>query len=191
VSRLRVRVKANMALAMCLLLAPPVNLKRHKDLPPLPPSSYKPVTEFDPKRDPEQDLKDAIVEAKHTKRRILLEVGGDWSLWSHIMDNAFESHADLRDFRAHNYVTVKVYYGRENSNEKFLRQFPRIPDYPHFFVLDSSGKFFHSQSTHKFENGRVHNVRKIDAFLKKWAPDSPSGMTPDPPPPTNPHKHTR
>jgi hypothetical protein len=191
VSRSRAKVKSHMALAMCFFMAAPINLKRHKDPPPLSPSSYKPVTEFDAKRDPAQDLKDAIVEAQQTKRRILLEVGGDWSLWSHIMDNAFASHADLRDFRARSYVTVKVYFGKENGNEKFLGQFPRVPDCPHFFVLDSDGKFLHSQGTHGFESGRIYNVRKLDAFLRKWAPGSPKGMTPDPPAPATLHKHAR
>lgn len=189
--RSRAEAPANLALAVCLFLAAPINLKRHQPLPPLPPSSYKPVNEFNPKRDPAQDLKDAIVEAKRTKRRILLEVGGDWSFWSNVMDSTFESHPDLQDFRMHNYVTVKVYFGTANANEKFLEQFPRIPDYPHFFVLDSDGKFFHSQRTHKFEEGRIYSVRKIDAFLKKWAPGSPSGMTPDSPQTTTAHKHAR
>ena len=185
------KVKANVVLALCLFMASPIDLKRHKALPPLPPSNYKPVTEFDPKRDAAQDLKDAIAEAKQTQRRILLEVGGDWSLWSNIMDNTFETHHNLTDFRDHNYVTVKIYFGKENDNAKFLGQFPRVPDYPHFFVLESDGKFFHSQDTHAFESGRTYNAGKIDAFLRKWAPGSPKGMTPDPPEPTIPRKHAR
>jgi hypothetical protein len=185
------RVQANVALALCLLVVVPMSPKRHKTPPPEPPSSYKPVTEFDAARDPARDLDEAVTEATKTKRRILLEVGGNWSLWSHIMDNAFDSHPDLREFRESHYVTMKVYFGKDNANAKFLGQFPRIPDYPHFFVLDSNGKFFHSQGTHGFESGRTYRANKIETFLKKWALGSPGGMTPDAPEPTTPRKHAR
>ena len=132
-----------------------------------------------------------MAEARVTKRRILLEVGGDWSMWCHIMDNVFENHPDLRDFRAHNYVTVKVYYGRDNPNQSFLGKYPAILYYPHFFVLDSNGRFFHSQTTHRFESGGNYNAKKVEAFLRKWAPGSPKGMTPDPPPVTPARKYGR
>lgn len=64
-------------------------------------------------------------------------------------------------------MTVKVNYSTENPNQEFLSHYPKIPDYPHFFVLDSKGTLLLSQPTHKFEHGRTYNAGKIEDFLKK------------------------
>jgi hypothetical protein len=65
--------------------------------------------------------------------------------------------------------TLKVNYSKENPNETFLSHYPKIADYPHFFVLDSKGVLLHSQPTRGFEHGKKYNAGKIDAFLTKWA----------------------
>ena len=69
-----------------------------------------------------------------------------------------------------NFVVVKVNYSKENKNEKFLSQYPKIPGYPHLFVLESTGKFLHSQGSGDLESGDHHDHDKVFEFLKKWAP---------------------
>ena len=152
---------------ICMLAVLPVAPKHVRK--PLPPSDYKPVTMYDDKRDPAQDLQAALQEAARTKRKVLLEVGGDWCIWCHIMDNLFDSHPGLKSFRDEHYVRVKISFSKENPNDKFLSHYPAIPRYPHFFVLDSAGKLVCSQDTGKFEHGRSYNVKKVSAFLKKYA----------------------
>jgi thiol:disulfide interchange protein len=177
---MRATVRPSLALGVCLLMMVPVFPKReHKPLPP--PSSYKPVNVYDPARDPAKDIKDAIAEATQSKRRILLEVGGDWCIWCHIMDNLFEGHSKLAKLRDTHYVRVKVFYGEENANRDFLAQYPRILDYPHFFVLDSDGTFLHSQGTHSFEHGKTYNETKVSWFLRKWELGSWRRVSPDSP----------
>jgi hypothetical protein len=68
---------------------------------------------------------------------------------------------------------VKINYSPENKNQKVLRQFPKIPGYPHFFVLDGNGKLLHSQNTGELESGKHHDREKVFAFLRKWALPSP------------------
>jgi thiol:disulfide interchange protein len=161
------KMKAIAALGVCLLVAISASAKHpHKAPPPAPP---KPVATYDAARDPAKDLQSAIAEATRTKKRILLEVGGDWCVYCNIMDETFASHPQLRKVRDTNYVTLKVNFSKENPNEAFLSHYPKIADYPHFFVLDSKGAFLLSQPTHKFEHGKSYNVSKIDAFLKKSA----------------------
>jgi thioredoxin-related protein len=135
---------------------------------PSPPNS-RAASGFDASRDPAKDLKVAIAEASRTNKRILLEVGGDWCVYCSIMDTTFQSHPELRKVLDTRYVTVKINYSKENPNEAFLSQYPRIPDYPHFFVLDSNGDLLRSQPTHAFEHGKTYNAGKIDAFLKKYS----------------------
>jgi thiol:disulfide interchange protein len=166
VSEPGMKVKAIAALGVCLLVAISASAKHpHKAPPPAPPKNAT----YDAARDPAKDLQNAIAEATRTKKRILLEVGGDWCVYCNIMDETFESHPQLRKVRDTNYVTLKVNFSKENPNEAFLSHYPKIADYPHFFVLDSKGAFLFSQPTHKFEHGKSYNVSKIDAFLKKSA----------------------
>ena len=163
----RVTVKSSAALVLCLLVSIPVSAKKGpKSPPPAPPKNN---SGYDVSRDPAKDLQDAIALATKTNKRILMEVGGDWSVYCNMMDATFQGHPQLRrEIDAH-YVTLKVNYSKENPNQAFLSKYPGIPDYPHFFVLDSKGALLHSQPTHSFEHGKNYNVGKIDGFLKKWA----------------------
>jgi thiol:disulfide interchange protein len=163
----RVTKKSSAALAVCLLIAITASAKHNQKNPP--PAPPKAAATYDESRDPAKDLQDTIALATKTNKRILLEVGGDWCVYCNIMDQTFDSHPNLRKARDTNYVTLKVNYSKENPNEAFLSQYPKIADYPHFFVLDSKGVLLHSQPTHPFEHGKKYNTGKIDAFLTKWA----------------------
>ncbi len=127
------------------------------------------VQKFDPSRDPAKDVAAAIKDAQRTRRRILLDVGGEWCKWCHYLDRFFEQNKDVSDFLDEKFIVVKINFSKENENTDFLSQYPKIPGYPHFFVLDSDGKFLHSQGTGELEAGQGHDHDKVFAFLKKWA----------------------
>ncbi|WP_290663267.1 thioredoxin family protein [Ignavibacterium sp.] len=131
--------------------------------------NYEAIKKFDPARNPEQDLKNAVEYAQKTNKRILLDVGGEWCIWCHRIDSFVESHTGIKEFLNKNFVVVKVNYSKENKNEKFLSSYPEIPGFPHFFVLDSDGKLLHSQDTGKLEKGNDYDEEKFMEFLKKWA----------------------
>jgi len=125
---------------------------------------------FDPLRDPARDLETAKVEAQRGGKRILLDVGGEWCSWCHILDKLVEGDAEIRSFRDANFVWMKVNYSEENQNKAFLSPYPEIKGYPHLFVLDAEGKLLHSQFTGELEKGKGYDRRKVLAFLKEWAP---------------------
>jgi thiol:disulfide interchange protein len=156
-------LKSCVTLAVCLLVALPLSAKKKAAPPPTANPSY------DASRDPAKDLQDAIAEATKTHKRILLEVGGDWCIYCNIMDETFAKHPELRKARDTNYIRVRINYSKENPNEAFLSHYPKIADYPHFFVLDSQGTLLHSQPTHPFEHGKNYNAGKIESFLTKWS----------------------
>ena len=58
----------------------------------------------------------------------------------------------------------------ENKNEAFLRRYPAIPGYPHFFVLDGNGRLAWSQNTSELEAKKNYDPAAMHAFLVKWAP---------------------
>jgi thiol:disulfide interchange protein len=159
-----VNLKSIVALAACLLVAISVSAKRGpKSAPP----AAEPTATYDPSRDPAKDLQAAIALATKTNKKILLEVGGDWCVYCSIMDQTFDTHPELRKLRDANYVTVRVNYSKENPNDAFLSHYPKIPDYPHFFVLNSKGELLRSQPSRPFEHGKKYKAGKIDAFLRK------------------------
>ena len=131
---------------------------------------YVPVHKYDPARNAEQDIRDAVAEAESVGKRILLEVGGEWCIWCHIMDAFFEKNPELLALREKNFIMVKINYSEENKNEPLLSRYPPINGYPHLFVLERDGKLLHSQDTAKLEEGKSYNLAKFMAFLKEWSP---------------------
>lgn len=130
---------------------------------------------FDPKRDPASDLETAKVEAARGGKRIMVDVGGEWCSWCHILDKFVEGDAEIRSFRDANYVWLKVNYSEENENKPFLSAYPGIKGYPHLFVLDADGKPLHSQFTGELEKGKGYDRAKFFDFMKAWAPaESPA-----------------
>ena len=129
---------------------------------------YVPVHKYDPKRDAALDIAEAAAEASRTNKRVLVEVGGEWCIWCHHMDDFFEKNRALLDLREKNFVMVKVNFSDENKNETVLSRYPQIPGYPHLFVLDSDGKLLHSQDTGELEEGKGYNLSKFTAFLEQW-----------------------
>ncbi|MFA6540095.1 MAG: thioredoxin family protein [Bacteroidota bacterium] len=124
---------------------------------------------YAPSADPEEQLKQAISDATKDNKRILLDVGGEWCKWCHYLDRFFEENANVTAFLKEHYVLVKINFSKENLNESFLSKFPKVPGYPHFFVLDNDGSFLYSQDTGKLEKGQGHDHDKVLSFLKQWS----------------------
>ena len=133
------------------------------------PGKYVPVHKYDPKRDAARDIEEAVAEAARTGRRVLVEVGGEWCIWCHMMDDFFEKNRAVLDLREKNFVMVKVNFSDENKNEPLLSRYPEIQGYPHLFVLDRDGKLLHSQDTAELEEGKGYNLARFTAFLEKWS----------------------
>lgn len=131
---------------------------------------YKPVTEFDPARNPAQDLKEAVDEASRTGKRIILDVGGDWCIWCHRIDDFIKKNKEINNFLNENFILVKINFSKDNKNEEFLSMYPEIPGYPHFFILEKNGELLHSQNTGELEEDKGYSKDKMIAFLKRWAP---------------------
>jgi thiol:disulfide interchange protein len=128
---------------------------------------------YDVKRDPAADVRAAVQVARTSGQRILLEVGGEWCNWCHVLQDLVTSDKEVGARLREGFILVKVNWSPENENTRFLSAYPQIPAYPHFFVLDSNGTYLWSQSGAGFVKGTGYDRTKFLAFLKKWSPASP------------------
>lgn len=126
------------------------------------------VEVYDPARDPALDLQRAVTAASASNKRVLVEVGGDWCIWCHHMDDFYAQHPALLALREQSYILVKVNYSDENRNAAFLDNYPSIPGYPHIFIFDGDGRLIQSQDTSALEKGESYDLDKFTAFLEKW-----------------------
>ncbi len=131
--------------------------------PPLP-------VKFDPARDAARDLQTALQIAREMKQRVLVEVGGEWCTWCHIMDRLFVAHPDLKRMRDANFVWLKVNFSKENQNESLIARWPKVAGYPHLFVLDADGRVLQSQDTGLLESGKDYSPIAFRTFLVDWSP---------------------
>jgi thioredoxin-related protein len=129
---------------------------------------------FDPARDAQKDIQNAIGLAKKLNKRILLDVGGEWCIWCHRFDSLFIQNKDLENYLNRHYVVVKINVSKENENKVVLSKYPKIAGYPHIFILNKNGQLIHSQDTGELEYpkdhpNKGHDKKKVFAFLKEWA----------------------
>ena len=125
--------------------------------------------DYDKTRDARADLKTAITAASVLDRRILIEVGGEWCIWCHILDRFIAGSPDITEAFRQSFVVVKVNYSIDRPNTAFLGKYPKIPGYPHFFVLESDGTLLKSQATSPLEKGDSYNREKVLGFARSWA----------------------
>ena len=146
--------------AVCAFLTP---LRAVAEVHPLP-------VKFDPARDAARDLETALQMAREMNRRVLVEIGGEWCTWCHIMDRFFAAHPDLKRIRDANFVWLKVNFSKENPNEALLARWPKVAGYPHLFVLGADGQVLQSQDTSLLEAGKDYDPAAFRAFLTNWSP---------------------
>ena len=124
---------------------------------------------FDPSRDAAADVAHALALANAQGKRVIVEVGGEWCSWCHVLDRFITDDADVHSLIGAKYVWVKVNFSKENRNEALLGRWPKVDGYPHLFVLDGSGRLLHSQDTAALESGNGYDRRKFLALLQRWA----------------------
>lgn len=125
-------------------------------------------SKFDPTRDAAKDVATAVANAKAQGKRVIVDVGGEWCPWCHILDRFVQSNADVKARVDAKCVWVKVNFSRENKNEAVLAKWSTVKGYPHLFVVDADGKLLYSQDTGSLEAAKDYDKAKFMAFLKKY-----------------------
>jgi thioredoxin 1 len=126
--------------------------------------------------DAEQQIRDAVVAAGRSHKRVLLVFGGNWCYDCHVLDLAFRQ-SDLALLLKANYEVVHVDIGEYNRNLEIAQRYqvPLQKGVPALAVLDSKGKLLFSQTHGEFENTRRLGPDDLIAFLNQWKPGSGAG----------------
>ena len=123
---------------------------------------------YDEHRDPYVDGRDALDLARATNRKVLIEVGGDWCSWCHVLDRFIRQHPDIESRLHQTFVVLKVNISDENDNADFMSAFPPANGYPHMYVTDSKGNILHSQDTAEFRENKKYSRQRFMAFFDRW-----------------------
>lgn len=117
---------------------------------------------FDPSRNPNTDLREAVRNAKREHKNILMDVGGNWCGWCILVDRTLREDPELHALLEKNYVVLRVNFSKENENPKFLGRYPKPTGYPAWYVLAPSGKLIKVEDTSELE--QTHNL--ADGYSK-------------------------
>ncbi|MBE9559660.1 MAG: thioredoxin family protein [Proteobacteria bacterium] len=123
---------------------------------------------YDEQRDPYADGRKALKLAEETHRKVLIEVGGDWCSWCHVLDRFIKDHPQVESRLHEIFVVLKVNISDSNDNVEFMRAFPRAHGYPHMYITDSSGTILHSQDTADFRENKKYSEQRFNAFFDRW-----------------------
>jgi thioredoxin-related protein len=143
-----------------------------------PVTGYTPVHQFDPTRDPVEDIRAAIAEAQRTRKRIILYVGGPWCPFCLQMDEFFQKNPDLTQLRDSRFITVAVHYGTGSIHDQALSSYPHVLGIPHFYVLESDGTLLHSQHVVDLREDGAYSPSKLKNFFMQWARPEPGSAAP-------------
>jgi thiol:disulfide interchange protein len=133
------------------------------------PQAVYTVKVYDPARDPADDLAATVRAAQAANKRIVLQVGGNWCGWCHKLDRYIAEHPAVAEALHDNFVIMKVNRSDENDNAEFLAHYPKIPGYPHWYVLESDGALLYSQGTAELEEGGSYSESALVEFLRAWS----------------------
>ncbi len=124
--------------------------------------------EYDPSSDPSIDGKNALIYAKQTNRKVLIEVGGDWCQWCHILDEFIVDHPEVKTTLYDHFVILKVNVSEGNKNKEFMSSMPDVDGYPHVYVTDQKGSIKFSGDLSPLLEKSAFSEKLFLEFLNRW-----------------------
>lgn len=156
------KINLHKALLLLILLVPSTHASQPEgDLP-----AYS--RGYDETRNPNADGRAALQLAKETGRKVLIEVGGDWCRWCHVLDKFIKDHPEVEKRLHETFVVLKVNISDANDNAEFMSAFPPALGYPHMYITDSSGSILHSQDTAEFLENKRYSEKRFMIFFDRW-----------------------
>jgi len=125
---------------------------------------------YDPQIDAKAQISAALERARREHKHVLLDYGGNWCGWCYKLHDVFTKNDEITPIIHDKYVLVMV---DVNSNQDVLLKYDKEEKqhgYPFLTVLDANGNVLINKDTSDLEQDTRHSVKKVTAFLTKWAP---------------------
>jgi thioredoxin 1 len=117
----------------------------------------------------EADVAAALKQAAASRKRVILDFGGNWCTDCHVLDYFFHD-ASNRPLLEASYILIHVNIGHMDANVDLASRYevPLQRGVPALAVLDSRGKLLYSQKTGEFEAMRYMQSGAVTDFLNRW-----------------------
>jgi thiol:disulfide interchange protein len=129
---------------------------------------------YDESADAALQIEQALAKAKKENRRVLIQWGGNWCGWCHLLHDMFKKNGNVRQELMYEYDVVLVDIGRQDKNQELLKKYEvdlKSHGVPFLTVLDSAGAVVTNQETSSLESkekdAKEHDEEAVMEFLKK------------------------
>lgn len=123
---------------------------------------------YDLARDPGADARAAFALAAASGRRVLIEVGGDWCHWCHVLERLLAREPALAQRLHRAFVVLKVAIDEDHDGAAALASYPRADGYPYLYVVAADGALVHAQDGVSFVEAHDYSARRVDEFIERW-----------------------
>jgi thioredoxin-related protein len=130
---------------------------------------------YHPDEKAEQEIAEAVKEAKKQGKHVFIQIGGNWCIWCARFQDFITNDSKIDSLIKKDYVVYHLNYSKENYNTKLLTKYdyPQRFGFPVFLVLNGDGKLVHTQSSWYLEDGKKSYDRdKVIAFFNDWSPEA-------------------
>ena len=117
------------------------------------------------------DIDNALKEAAASKRRVIVDFGGNWCTDCKILDINMKKPENAA-LLAKNFVVVHVNVGDKGISDNFdvaeRYGIPLKKGVPALAVLENDGRVVYAQKAGEFENMRKMDPQSVNDFLNQW-----------------------
>ena len=115
----------------------------------------------------QSDVQTALVEARQTHKRVILDFGGDWCPDCQVL-NIYFNQSPNRELLDKYFIRVNVNIGHEDANIELAHKYGvPVQGVPALAVLDDHGKLLYAQNK-EFSDMRHMQPTDLTQFLNKW-----------------------
>jgi thiol:disulfide interchange protein len=123
---------------------------------------------YDESADGSKQIAEAVVLAGKEHKRVLLQFGANWCGWCHKLHTLFETDKSIAQVLRSNYVVALIDVNERHNEDLFKKYSAGGSGIPFIVILDTDGKYLHTQHTAVLEEGDHHSPQKVLAFLNEW-----------------------
>lgn len=116
-----------------------------------------------------KELEVALSESRNSGKKIIVEFGGDWCIWSEKMFKVLQSSI-FKKYIDKNFIFLRCYVGRDGECAYPANlELPSFTSVPFFTLLNADSEIVATQNTEVFEFFRLYNRFKLFYFFKRWS----------------------